>query len=334
MGKVVGRATIVGAILVLLVPAAAIAQSARDLFDRIEPSSELALLVENPDLFARTALDKFRRLARSSNVWTREMAAQKRAQRIDWRIADRLRLVGIFDLDGDGDVEPEEGENFIERDPRRKGLLRVLLRDVDTDGDRRMTKTEIDAYARQYANNYRELWRESGLDLLRYDLNGDNSVTPEEIASFVHKIRSLLLNQPGEDPVCTLPQIPAEVEFQLLMVETGATAADGLPPQVVLSADFGSVGNVVVAVSRDPVVWRFEGNPALIERLIVTEDALAVHGLPEEKITRVPVTPCTSYDGGGRLSPDAYLNRGRIFAVTGRTSRHLRYLGSPSIVRL
>ncbi len=305
----------VAAIVSAFVPLGSPAQTAMELFERITPPA-LATLSYGPDGYERLTLGQLKRLRRGAEALTPEQIAANRARRVAWRIADRLRLVSIFDGNEDGTVTPEEAGWVVKADPRREPRLRQLLRDADADGDGTIAKAEAEAYARHYAETYPNLDRETGAALMAHDVDADGILTENDIRSFVSRIRGLIFGDPSQDPLCTLPEISGAHEFHLIMSDGNNAASE--PPSIDIEIAGGSRAHVILATSETPVLWSFSGDPDLVARMIVTDTAIGVRGLPPGKIMVVPETPCTRAVPGDRLSHDAFLARARIKAVTGR----------------
>ena len=315
----------------IFAPTVGIAQSAFELFERIEPSSELALLANDPERFEETRRAALKRLARGADVLTSEMIEEIKRERTAKRADRQRRVVATLDLDGDGQVTFEEGEKAAELKPHLGDRHRNFLKIIDANSDSLLSREEIDAYVTTYAETYPELGRESGANLLRFDLDGDGDVTTAEIQSYVESIRTILENQPGAEPVCILPT-REEVPDYILFVINGAEERDeNGRPVVVFSKEIGSRATPGLVLSREPVVLKFEGDESLATTLIVTEDVLDVVGLPAEKVLRVPKSPCTTYSGEDMLSHEAFLNRGRIIHVLGNMTNSA-YADAPTLI--
>ncbi len=318
-------------LIAFLLPGAGFAQTAFELFQRIDPSPELALLADDPEQFETQKLAALRDLAGGSDVLTVDRIAANKERRNAARIADRLRLVGTLDLDGDGEVTLEEGDEAATLKPHLAGRHRRFLRAIDENFDGLLSHDEILEYATRYAEDYPELPRESGETLLRFDLDGDQTVSPAEIRDYVRRVRAILENQPGADPVCILPPRSQVSSYKIIAI-TGSEARDEQGrPVVVLSKETGAPAKPLVILSRDPIVLTFEGDVSLASFLVVTSDVLEVVGLPADTVIRVPRTPCTTYFGEDRLSHLAVLNRGRMRQAMG-TNRNVSYPGVTSFV--
>lgn len=315
----------------LALPGMGIAQSALELFERVDPSSELALLANDPDRFEKNGIASLRRLARGSEAITPEIIEQNRIVRVEWRIADRLQFVSTLDLNEDGQVDFEEGELAAEYRPHLASRHQKLLQVIDTNSDELLSRDEILTYATNYANAYPELPRETGEYLLRFDLDGDQTVNAAEIQSYVQTVRTLLESQPGQEEVCILPSQDIVPSYKLYVINNSDQFDENGQPVVVVSKENGAPARPLLFLSKIPVVIKFEGDPSLATTLIVTDDVIDVVGLPAEKVIRVPKSPCTTYSGEDRLSHTAYLNRGRITHALGHMKNN-RYKDVQSII--
>ena len=298
-------------------PTESTAQTALELFERVDVSPELAMLANNPDRFEETRIAALKRLARGAGVLSPDRIERNRSESIKRRIASQIRLVATLDIDGDGQVTLDEGKAASEEAEHLGKRHTKFLEVIDKDSDGLLSRTEILTYATEYAETYPELATESGADFLRFDMNGDGTVSVTDIQDYVRTIRTLLENQPGAEPVCVLPPRELFQSYTLFAINGAKERDEDGRPVVVFSKERGAPATPGLVLSRDPVVLRFEGDASLATTLIVTEDVLEVVGLPSEKVIRVPKSPCTTYSGEARSSHLAYLNRGRIVHALG-----------------
>ena len=255
-----------------------------------------------------------------------------RERRVAWRISDRLRLIGTLDLNDDGEVTFEEGQAAASNKAHLGSRHRKFLEIIDTNSDSLLAQDEILAYAKNYAETYPELATETGADMARFDLDGDQSVSSSEIQSYVRRVRTLLENQPGEEPVCELPPKSLVPTYTLIVINETEQRDERGRPVVVLSKQRGSPATPALIVSRGPLILKFEGDATLASTLIVTEDIIDVVGLPTEKVLRVSKSPCTTYSGEDWLSHAAYLNRGRIVNILGVMTNSI-YVNAEASIR-
>ena len=241
------------------------------------------------------------------------------------------RVVATLDLDGDGQVTLTEGKEAAALKPHLEKRHHKYLEVIDANADGLLSHPEILAYVTAYAETYPELDRESGADLLRFDLDGDHNVSTTEIQTYVGTVKTLLENQPGREPVCVLPPRDLVPSYILFVINGAEDRDENGRPVVVVSKEIGEPATPGLVLSRDPVVVKFEGDVSLATTLIVTEDVLEVVGLPAEKVIRVSKSPCTTYSGEDWLSHKAYLNRGRIIHALG-IMQNGSFLDAPSLI--
>tara|TARA_R110000803_G_scaffold41374_2_gene88975 strand:+ start:1164 stop:2726 length:1563 start_codon:yes stop_codon:yes gene_type:complete len=314
----------------------------------------------DPDRFLTSTIETLYTYNPSGTVTLADVARVDRANEARVRASSLVPFLS-FDLNGDGLVTLEEADQTKGvRSPRERAALDTAFLTADADGNKTLSISEMVAYLESDANQ-RTRRRTSQPSPMLFDVNGDATVTPEEVAEAIGKIAEMPVLSAAEvrakavaekrgDNVsaCVLPAASSKADVVIVSGYEGGgvstVAVGGLDRETsvgTLNIEAGTAPLYIFATAHDPVVWKLEGETQRVEKFVVQPTrtnghaGAAVEGLPAGKVAFVPSMACGSYVTSEKDAKTAVL-KARISGALGRSisgvaaNYHISQLGVPS----